>query len=357
MNKERIIAFAQQYQSALHLHLSESSSAQSSSHAVQLLGQEATEIGINTLDLVSIHDRAVSNISSFNPDKKQKLSDKLTPSSVFLVELLHSIDECATDTIKGVRSTLVETEQQLKDEIARYDRLLNDSRRFEVQSRHLAHQLLLEQEEERREISRELHDEVAQILAGINVRLAALREGGVINFQSFEQSIQQTQQMIEESVDVVHRFAKKLRPAILDDLGLIPALRSLVKELPRPPNLELLLEVVPDAESLDKVRSTVVYRVINEALMNVIRHADAHCVRVRLKSIHEGIRVEVQDDGKSFDVEYIFVSKSRKRLGLLGMKERVEMVGGTFTIKSENGKGTTISADIPFIVNTEEDAE
>ena len=147
-----------------------------------------------------------------------------------------------------------------------------------------------------------------------------------------------------------------MRPAILDDLGLIPALRSLIKDLPHPPSLELVLEVVSEAEGLGKGRSAVVYRVAHEALLNVVRHAEAHTATVRLQTIADGIRLEVQDDGKSFDLQSVWDSGDSERLGLIGMKERIEMVGGQFMIESEAGKGTTITADIPFATGSLKDS-
>ena len=187
------------------------------------------------------------------------------------------------------------------------------------------------------------------------MRLAALQEMGEISNHSLEQSILQTQKMIETSVNVVHRYARKLRPAMLDDLGLIPALQSFIKVLPRTKNLEIRFTAFSGIEAMDNIRRTVFYRVGQEALLNIVRHAQAQHVTVRLRKIPQGARLEVHDNGKSFDVDPILASINIQHLGLLGMKERVEMVGGRFSITSSPTKGTTVRADIPFTTTTEDD--
>lgn len=162
--------------------------------------------------------------------------------------------------------------------------------------------------------------------------------------------------MIEESVTVVHRFARKLRPSMLDDLGLIPALRSSIKKLSHKGDLEIRLTTIPGVEMMNNMRRTVLYRVAQEALANVVRHAQAQSVSVSLQAIPRGIRLEVEDDGVAFDVTQTFLCKDSQRLGLLGMKERVEIVGGRFSIDSAPGKGTTVRADISYKSNFEEQA-
>ena len=102
-------------------------------------------------------------------------------------------------------------------------------------------------------------------------------------------------------------------------------------------------------EQLNNAKRTVLYRVAQEALTNVPRHAHASRVKVSIRKLHgDTIRMEIKDNGKSFEVEHVLYAKRNKRLGLLGMRERVEMVGGSFSVESAPGKGTTIRAEIPF---------
>ncbi len=107
--------------------------------------------------------------------------------------------------------------------------MLEQSDHLQEQLRQLSRQILSAQEEERKEISRELHDVIAQTLTGINVRLAALKKEAAVNTKGLDRNIARTQRLVEKSVDIVHQFARELRPAVLDDLGLIPALHSFMK--------------------------------------------------------------------------------------------------------------------------------
>lgn len=231
---------------------------------------------------------------------------------------------------------------------ARLQRAVHLQGQLLAQARRLTRQILSAQEEERKQISRELHDEVAQILAGINVRLASLRERAAIGNQGLQQSIAKTQRLVKESVEVVHRYARELRPALLDDLGLIPALRSYIRDLPGRNGLRVQLTTFPEVETLDSSRRTVLFRVAQEALTNVARHARARSAQVRMRKLAAGVRLEIHDDGRSFAAAHALASSSVKRLGLLGMRERVEMMGGTFTISSVAGQGTTVRAEIPW---------
>jgi len=240
-------------------------------------------------------------------------------------------------------------EKALKKSEHHYSELLEKSDLMQEQLRQLSRQILSAQEEERKRISRELHDVIAQTLTGINVRLAALKKQAAINTDGLELYIANTQRLVEKSVDIVHEFARELRPAVLDDLGLIPALHSFVKIFSRRTRLHIHLKAFAGIEQLDIAKRTVLFRVAQEALTNVARHAHAHRAEVNFKKVHATARMEIKDDGKSFQVERTLNGSGNKRLGLLGMRERVEMVGGTFCVESAPGKGTTVQVEIPFV--------
>jgi signal transduction histidine kinase len=229
-----------------------------------------------------------------------------------------------------------------------YRLLLIQSRGMQEELRRLAHQVLSAQEEERKKISRELHDEIAQTLAGINVQLAALSLEAAASARGLKRRIARTQRQVGRSIEAIHRFARELRPALLDDLGLIPALQSYLKRFTARTGLRIRFTAFAGVEALDNARRTVLYRVAQEALTNVARHAQASLVSVSIRKIPDGIRLEVADDGRSFPVERVLSSRANRRLGLLGMRERVEMVGGRLAIASTPGRGTTVRARIPF---------
>jgi len=220
-------------------------------------------------------------------------------------------------------------------------------RQLGEQSRQLARELLRTQEEERKRISRELHDVIAQTLTGINIRLAALKKEASLSPGNLDRNIARTQRLVAKSVDIVHQFARELRPAVLDDLGLVPALHAFMESFTTRTGISTSLKAAAKVEQLDPTRRTVLFRVAQEALTNVARHAQASRVEVSLRKWPGSYCIRIADDGKSFDVDRTLNGKGRNRLGLVGMRERLEMVGGCFDVESAPGKGTTIVAHIP----------
>ncbi|HAL92930.1 MAG TPA: hypothetical protein DCM68_07905 [Verrucomicrobia bacterium] len=239
-------------------------------------------------------------------------------------------------------------EESLRKSEQHSRRLLNHSRQLQDQLRHLSRRILLAQEEERKRISRELHDVIAQMLTGINIRLAALKTEAMANTKGLSQKISRTQRMVEKSVDRVHRFARELRPAVLDDLGLAPALYSYLKVFAKETGIRTSLTVFKGLEALSGAKRTVLYRVAQEALTNVACHAQASQASVDIRRVANDVRMQIRDNGKSFDVDRALRAGKTPHLGLLGMQERVEMVRGKFSIESKPGKGTVVQALIPF---------
>jgi signal transduction histidine kinase len=221
---------------------------------------------------------------------------------------------------------------------------------MQEQLRHLSHQILLAQEEERKHISRELHDDISQILTGINVSLAALKIEATANAGNLKKKISNTQRLVEKSVAAVHRFAHELRPAMLDDLGLVPALIAFMKEFGKRTGLQIRFtsSATGEIEQLDNLKRTMLYRVAQEALTNVTKHSQASQAKVSIRVQSDGICMEISDNGKSFDVDHALGARRRGALGILGMRERVELVGGAFSIESAPGKGTAVRVKIPI---------
>jgi two-component system, NarL family, sensor histidine kinase DegS len=187
-----------------------------------------------------------------------------------------------------------------------------------------------------------------QTLVGINVELSALGKGNTDGQKHLSVKLANTKRLVENSVHTVHRFARELRPAVLDDLGLIPALHTFCNDVATRGKLKIKLTAFGGVEAMPIDTRTGLYRVAQEALNNIVRHACANHVKLCISKVDGTIRMEIIDDGKSFKVAKVLHSKSNKRLGLVGMQERVEMLGGNLSIESLPGKGTTVCAQIPF---------
>jgi PAS domain S-box-containing protein len=264
---------------------------------------------------------------------------------------------------------LAVTNQELKSEILRRQavetalkssekdqaQLLAQSRHLQEQLRRLSHQVLDAQEEERKRISRELHDDIAQTLTAVLVHLMVLKTQAsakpkALGGKDGKRTVARIQGLVRESVNIVRRFARTLRPALLD-LGLTPALQSLIKDFVERTKLEVELTPSAGLEELNGAQGTALYRVVQQALANVAQHARARRVTVRISRVGEFVDAEIHDDGKSFDVKRaLSVTRRNARLGLIGMRERVEMLGGVFSVESAPGRGTTISARVPLVV-------
>jgi signal transduction histidine kinase len=372
--KRKLTGLSRRYQAALRKHLKQGS--QASSEPAQRLGRQAMATGLETLDLARIHEQALITLvlpsySARSRDAMVRLAGTFFAEAITPIEKTHRTAREANvhlnqmiGTLNRRSADLADSNRQLKQEIAQrksveeslrkserhYSQLLEQSHGLQEQLRLLSRQLLAAQEEERKKISRELHDEIAQTLTGINVQLATLKTEATVNTKDLQKKITRTQRMVEKSVDIVHRFARELRPTVLDDLGLIPALHSFMKSFTKRTGIHIRFTTITTGriEQLDNATRTVFYRVAQEALTNVARHAQATLVEVNIEKLPNAICLRVKDNGKSFEAQRVMHSKRNTRLGLIGMRERLEMVGGRFGVESAPGKGTTIRAQIPF---------
>jgi PAS domain S-box-containing protein len=241
-----------------------------------------------------------------------------------------------------------EVENALKKSEKHTSQLLEQSRRLEEQLRRLSREILQAQEEERKRISRELHDVIAQTLTSINLRLAAFKHQATLNPGEVVRTIIHVQELVHQSVEVVHKFARELRPAVLDDLGLIPALHAFLKVFKAETGIHVSLSAFSGVEQMNGDKRIIFYRVTQESLTNVVRHARATRVEVSIRKQDGGACLTIKDNGKGFGVDGSLNPKKKQRLGLLGMRERLEMIGGKFAITSVPGNGTTVSALIPL---------
>jgi len=320
------------------------------------LGRGALAIGLGASDVAKIHERALRRL--LPPTSSN--DGMVGRTAAFLVEALLPIEQAHRAGLRSngdgaarrqlARETLRRqaVQEALQAKTRHYRDLLEKSRLMQEHLRRLSHEILSAHEEERRKISRELHDEVGQILTAVNVKLATLKTEAAVNTKDLKRKIGSTQRLVERSMNTVHRFARELRPPLLDDLGLIPALHAYMKGFTKRTHIPIHFRTFAAIERLDLDKRTVLYRVAQEALTNVGKHAHASAVKVSLRRLGDVVAMEIHDNGKSFQVERVLLDKKIKRLGLLGMRERVEMVDGHFAIESAKGQGTTIRVQIPY---------
>jgi signal transduction histidine kinase len=209
----------------------------------------------------------------------------------------------------------------------------------------LSARLLDAQEEERRAISRELHDQVGQSLGTLLVDAGQLATLVPPQIPGAQERLGRIRQVAENTLQEVRDIALLLRPSMLDDLGLVAALDWQAREVERRSDAQVYFDAQGVSENLPDEYKTTIYRLVQEALHNAVRHAAAKHIRLVLHQAQQKITVTVSDDGRGFD-------PSRNRgMGLLGMEERVKRLGGAFAIESNPGAGTTLRFELPVSVH------
>lgn len=226
--------------------------------------------------------------------------------------------------------------------------LYEELSREEELRRQLLERLITVQEEERRRIARELHDQTGQPLTSLMMTLKVLEE--VDSLTEVRQHIGDLRDTVSQILKEVHDLALELRPSVLDDLGLLAALRHCIGEYEHRFRVPVDLQVLGlENERLSPDTETALYRIVQEALTNVARHAQADSVSVLLENRGTSVMLIVDDDGTGFDVTRVMGSGPHERnLGLYGMRERASLLGGTLTLESTPGAGTAVFVEIPL---------
>lgn len=238
----------------------------------------------------------------------------------------------------------VEEERNLQLFAVQQARLQALQQRDELRRNLLRHTVQV-QEEERARVARELHDETAQILSAASLHLAALR-ASLKRKPDAIAIVEQLQDLTRQMSHSLYRLVRDLRPAHLDDLGLVPALDFLVEDARVTKGMDVRLTVEGTPRRIDVSIETILFRVTQEALTNIFRHAQTQQGQVRLCFSGDQVRLTVTDLGQGFDIEGPF--HAPRGWGLEGMRERIESAGGTFLLTSAVGKGTTVEALIPL---------
>lgn len=227
---------------------------------------------------------------------------------------------------------------KLYEELQRKEKLRGD----------LLQKVISAQEEERKRIARELHDETSQALAALTVAVetAAGQAAGGADVRA---SLDRMKVLALSTLEEVHRLVYDLRPMLLDNLGLIAALRWYAETRLGEVGINVRLEITGEKRRLDPLIETTLYRVVQEAVNNVANHSGVQSFTVSLDMKLAWLGLTMVDDGWGFDLGELARSTDSKRgLGLMGMKERVELLGGTFSLYSELGKSTRITLEVPL---------
>jgi len=253
------------------------------------------------------------------------------------------------------------TNAQLEEEIAlrkqaeaalteskdHYFHLFQQAHAMEEDLRELSSKVLSAQEEERRRISRDLHDEIGQALTAVNVAIAMLKRQARSS-PDFQRKVSEAERLLAQTMETVHSFARNLRPAMLDYLGFRSALRAHIASFCQHTGIRTDLVAHAGMDRIDGPAGEVLFRVAQEALNNVFKHAGATEVKIEFTATDEALGMEIADNGCSFRVEEKLGTRKTGRLGLLGMQERVRLVNGAFMIESGPSQGTRIRVQIPF---------
>ena len=207
-----------------------------------------------------------------------------------------------------------------------------------------AKQSIAIREQEKSRVARELHDELAQSLAVIKIDTMWLEANMSEDVEDCARKVHGMLNMIDDAVASTRRIAADLRPLVLDDLGLMPAIEWLAQGFQERWGIACELEEDQDIE-MDEPYATAVFRIVQESLVNVAKHADAKRVVVSVREVDGGVRLKVRDDGKGFDPK---APRKAASLGLAGLRERAHLLKGSVVIHSQLGQGTTIDAFIPI---------
>jgi len=213
----------------------------------------------------------------------------------------------------------------------------------EQQHHRLAMRVVQVQEDERKRIALELHDAVGQMASALGMELGRLDNLSQSSRPEFHEKIEEVKQMNADVIRALKDLATGLRPAMLDQLGLAPALRSHAREFERRTSISTSIRLEGELDSIPEPHRTCIYRIVQEALNNCGRHARAHNVTISLKGTPDSVRLTVQDDGVGFDA----AKKSETGLGLIGIAERVSDLDGKLKIDSKPGNGTILEVELP----------
>ena len=250
------------------------------------------------------------------------------------VALKDSLEQIQTWN-KELESKVEERTRQLAKEEAAHEELLR--------------KVLTIQEEERKRIARELHDDTSQSLVSLLMRMDAISAVPAGNSDKVQSMLQDVKNLAVKTIDNVHKMIFDLRPSVLDDLGLLSAIRWYAGNRLEPLGIETRVEVTGEERKLSPQVEIALFRIVQEAFNNIAKHAEAHSVLLSIEFKEAGVIIEIEDDGKGFDPAAVsLIPDKAQGVGLLGMKERAALFDGTVRVESQPGKGTRVMVEVPL---------
>lgn len=246
------------------------------------------------------------------------------------------------DTVRSIAERVRELTQ---DNERLFRELVGAEKRF----RSLSRSVWRVQEDERRRLARELHDGIGQTLTALKNQLETSRQEGGTHGTAAE-GIGAALDMATQALDDTRELSRLLRPAVLDDLGLVPALRWLARNAAERFSLDVELKLEGLDERLDREIETLAFRVVQEALTNVAKHSGASTATVALERVPGRLRIQIADPGRGFDPRAVLASGPEDAgVGLRGMRDRAELFGGSFRIETAAGSGTRLEMLVPLV--------
>ncbi len=281
--------------------------------------------------------REISRLTQANLDQQRQEIDRNQAAVAGFIErmlvitVLLGLGIAAVTVVRMTKLERHSEQQRLRTEEA------------EKELRRLSRQLVQAQEEERKSLSRELHDEVGQMLTALRMELRSLQDLRTAPEAHFNDHLEAAKRMAEQSLRALRDLAMGLRPSMLDDLGLGSAVQWQARQFSKHTGIPVNVQITAIPPLLPEPHRTCIYRVVQEALTNCARHAKAKSIDVAIAGQADGISVSIRDDGIGFDPSNV----RGRGLGLIGMQERVMDLGGDLTLVSQVRKGTVLSAKIP----------
>ncbi|OEH86626.1 hypothetical protein BHU72_10240 [Desulfuribacillus stibiiarsenatis] len=234
--------------------------------------------------------------------------------------------------------------------------LLAEIEKKEQVRKSLLKKVITAQEMERKRVSRELHDETGQLLSALMVQLQCIKQVG--KQENFDQNVDNMRKVISRTIGEVKRISRQLRPSVLDDMGLIPAIERLVQEYQEfnHTDIDFIVHGHTFEKRLLAELEITIYRILQEALTNIFKYSKAENVSIIMNFKQDALQIIIEDDGIGFDVNEHYSSDTHDtHLGLHGMRERAELINGNFEIESKVGIGTTIYVSIPLVFEDQEE--